>query len=210
MRWKACEAADEPCCLFRTTWPPSKIFAAVRYGSTPDVIKSYMSTFADSPDALTDLNQVASRRGSGEIRYTGIEFLGLDGQPKGLTRSGDPVVVRLYYNAQAVIPGASMGLRLNTELGTLIMDTSTWHHALDLPDLRSGPGYIELEIDALNLLPGRYTFSLGLTGHGGHLYDFVDNCARLDVEASNIYGSGRAFDSRQGIVYFPQRWRLNG
>lgn len=179
-------------------------------GPTQDVIKAYMSTFSDSQEVLTDLTRVVTRRGTGEIRYTGIEFLSPDGQRQLVTRTGDSVIVRMHYHSSTTIPGASLGFRMYTEMGTLIMDTSTWHHALDVPDLNPGHGHIELEIDALNLLPGRYTFSLGLTGHGGHLYDYVDNCARLDVEVSNLYNSGRVFDSRVGIVYLPQRWRLNG
>lgn len=180
-------------------------------GPSREVIESYMATFADSQATGSDLEHVTARRGSGEVRYTGVEFLSKDRQPQPVTRSGDSLVVRLYFRASKAVPSPSLGIRLYTELGTLVTETSTSHHGLAVPDLSPGPGYIDLEIDALNLFPARYYLTLGLSEFDGqHLYDYLDRCAYLDVESGNIYGSGRLCDSRSGIVFFPQRWNLNG
>jgi homopolymeric O-antigen transport system ATP-binding protein len=178
-------------------------------GPTRDVIESYMSTFAEAQQAA-DLSQIQSRRGSGEIRYTGFEFLSKDDQPQTVTRSGDSIVLRFFYHAKQAILRPSFGFRLYTELGTLITDTSTWHHALHIPEIPAGDGHLDLEIDALNLMPARYLFSLWLTGDGGHVFDGLEHCVKLEVESANIYASGHALDSRSGIVFFPQRWRIPG
>jgi hypothetical protein len=95
-------------------------------------------------------------------------------------------------------------------MGTLVTDTSTWHHSLDIPEITPGDGYLDLEIDFLNLLPGRYDFSLWITGLSHIVYDGIEHCAKLDVELANIYRSGKEVDSRSGIVYFPQKWNLQG
>jgi len=179
-------------------------------GPAQRVISSYMTTFANTQQASSDLEDTRSRGGTGEIRYTGIAFLGADGNPQPLTRSGDSLRIRFYYRAIKPIPYPSFGFRLNTELGTLVTDTSTWHHCLDFPELPAGDGYLDLEIDSLNLLPGRYYFSLWLTGVGGVVYDAVEHCACLEIELANVYRSGRSIDARFGIVYFPQRWNLDG
>jgi lipopolysaccharide transport system ATP-binding protein len=178
-------------------------------GPAQQVIQSYMGTFAESQQATIELDK-AQRRGSGEIRYTGLEFVGADGEPLAVVRSGDRVIVRMHYHASKAIEFPSFGFRLTTELGTLVTETSTWHHGIEIPHVAAGDGHIDLDIGALNLLPARYFFSLGLTGSGGHAYDLLDYCARLDIETANIYNSGRSFDSRWGIVFFPQSWRLNG
>lgn len=179
-------------------------------GSAREVIEAYMASFATAQDAVTDLQSVENRRGSGDIRYTGIEFLTRDGQPQPVVRSGDSLVIRLRYHANKPVPFPSFGFRLYTELGTLVTDTSTWHHALAIPLVPPGDGYLDLEIDFLNLLPGRYALSLWLTGPSGPLHDNVEHCTRLDVELANVYSSGRVVDGRFGIVYFPQRWKLYG
>jgi len=180
-------------------------------GSTHEVLEAYMGSFADADGAARDLGSVESRRGSGEVRYTRVEFLSPDGSAQLVTRSGKPVVIRMHYRASERIPSPSLGFRLTTEMGTLITETSTSHHELYVPELPAGDGYVELEIESLNLIPGRYLLSLGLSGGASnHLYDLVDNAVHLDVEAASIYGSSRSFDSRVGIVFFPQRWRLDG
>jgi hypothetical protein len=38
----------------------------------------------------------------------------------------------------------------------------------------------------------------------------VEHCAQIEVELANVYSSGKALDSKLGIVYFPQRWNLEG
>jgi hypothetical protein len=179
-------------------------------GQAQKIINSYMSSFASSQQASSDLNDTHSRAGSGEIRYTGIEFLGLDGQPQPLTRSGDGLRIRFHYRAAKPVPYPSFGFRLNTEMGTLVTDTSTWHHCLDFAELAAGEGYLDLEIDSLNLLPGRFYFSLWITGLSNIVYDAVEHCACLEVEVANVYRSGRSIDGRFGIVYFPQKWNLQG
>jgi lipopolysaccharide transport system ATP-binding protein len=179
-------------------------------GSPRDVIDAYMKTFGGFQGAAADLRSIANRRGSGEIRYSGIEYLSRSREPLSMIRSGDSVVIRLRYHAQQEVSHPSFGFRIYTEMGTLVTDTSTWHHAIEIPLVPAGDGYIDLEVDLLNLLPGRYYFSLWLTGAGSPLYDNIEHCALLEIELANVYSSGKALDSRYGIVYFPQRWHLEG
>ncbi|MFZ0634790.1 MAG: ABC transporter ATP-binding protein [Candidatus Acidiferrales bacterium] len=180
-------------------------------GESRDVITNYMATFADTSQSTANLKDVADRRGSGELRYTAIEFLAANGETQPVIRSGDSVTLRLHFEVSRPILHACLGIEVTTDLGTLITDTSTWHHGLDVPELAPGPGYIDLEIDSLTLLPGRYFLTLGASDLevDGHFYDLLDRCAHLDIESSDIYESGRTLDSRSGIVYFPQRWLLN-
>jgi homopolymeric O-antigen transport system ATP-binding protein len=179
-------------------------------GRTRDIIQSYMATFAEAQQAGSDLRRIEVRRGSGEIRYTGIELLSPDGRPQPVTRSGEALTIRLYYHAEKPIPFASFGIRLTTDLGTLVTDTSTWHHGIDIPEVPAGDGHIDLEIDAVSLLQATYYLSLWITGVDSRIYDGLEYCTRLEVGLANIYNSTRIIDSRHGILYFPQRWKLGG
>ena len=179
-------------------------------GPVQEVIPKYLSSFTETQDNASDLTTVKTRHGNGDIRYTGMTFLTLEGEPQLVTRSGDSIRLRFYYHAKKSIPYPSFGFRLLTEMGTLVTDTSTWHHSLDIPEITPGDGYLDLEIDFLNLLPGRYDFSLWITGLGQIVYDGVEHCAKLEVELANFYRSGKQIDSRWGIVFFPQKWNLQG
>ncbi len=179
-------------------------------GPTHDVIEAYMTTYSDAQSNSADLDEAKERRGSGEIRYRKIEFLDDKGAQKTFIRPGDKITVRLHYEAKQPIQYPSFGFRLVTETDTLITETSTWHHGLDIEQVEPGEGHLDLVIDALTLMPGRYFLTLGLTGTGAHLYDWLEHAVRLDIESTSIYDSNVQLDTRHGVVFFPQRWRLDG
>ena len=179
-------------------------------GSPRDVISAYMQKFGGTISTAADLRSVAHRRGSGEIRYTGIEFLSPEGESLAAIRSGDKLTLRFHYHAEKEIPFPSFGFRLYTEMGTLVTDTSTYHHSLDIPVIPPGDGHVDLDVELLNLLPGRYSFSLWITGSTSSVHDNVEHATQIEVELANVYGSGKMLDSRLGIVYFPQHWNLDG
>lgn len=178
-------------------------------GDPRTVIRSYMATFAAVQQATLDLSTITPRHGSGEARYTSVELLNKERLSQPVTPSGDSLVVRLHYDANKAIPHPDFVVRIHTEMGTLITETGTWHHGIDIPEVPQGKGYVDLEIDNLNLMPASYTLSLWLNGDGKIIYDGVEHCVKLQIEgSSNIYRSSRTLDSRHGVVFFPQRWHL--
>ena len=175
-------------------------------GDATEVIRSYLSSFASQDTAEAELS--ASRLGSGEVRFVKLEYLTPDRAPLRIVRSGDSLVLRFHYRAEKAIHNPSFGLRLFTELGTLITETDHVRHGIQIPEIGPGDGYIDLEINSLTLVPARYSLSLWVTGVGGQpVYD-GDVRAALDIEVADVYGSGTELSSRAGIVYFPQRWRV--
>jgi len=180
-------------------------------GPMREVIEAYMGSFASADSASKALMAADGRRGSGEIRFTRVEFRSTDGDLQTVTRCGKSLVIRLHYRANEPIERPAFALRMYTELGTLVTDTGTWLHGLDIPLVPAGDGYLDLEIDSLNLMPGRYYFSLKLDSClETRLYDALEHAVQLDVEEAPIYGLSRRIDSRFGLVFFPQRWRLDG
>jgi lipopolysaccharide transport system ATP-binding protein len=177
-------------------------------GGAKEVIKAYMSSFVGEQNVGSELTGLESRLGTGEIRYTRVEYLSPDGTPCGMTRSGDSLIIRFYYRAEKTIRYPSFGFRLFTEMGTLITETGNVLDGIDIPEVGPEEGYVEVKIDSLNLLPARYYLSLWITELGGTpVYD-GDVRAMLEIEAANVYRSGRMPDSRFGIVYFPLRWSV--
>src|SRR5215472_3270299 len=165
-------------------------------GTAKQVITSYMGSFAGEQVSGSDLSESESRLGSGEIRYTRLEYLAPDGTPCVMTRSGDPLTIRFHYRVEKPIRDPSFGLRLFTGMGTLITEFGHWMHGIHIPKVDPGEGHIDVEIDSLNLTPGQYTLSLWITGQEGKpIYD-GDVRASLEVEVADVYRSGRTLDSR--------------
>lgn len=177
-------------------------------GPAQEVIRHYMSSFAGAQRTGHNLSNIEARRGSGEIKYTGIEFLDFNRKAKDLIRSGDSLVVRLHYKAERQVQKPHFGFEVHTDLGTMITSLNTWSTGFEISALRPGQGYIDLEVSSLNLMPDRYYISLWLARPGPGHYDRLDHCAIMDIESSDYYHTGRGIERRFGIIFFPCQWRL--
>lgn len=177
-------------------------------GGSKEVIKAYLASYSGG-EAGNQKLEVEGRTGSGEVRFTDIELLNPQGVPSPIVQSGDALTLRLHFRAQDLVSHPNFGVRLYTSMGTLITETSMALHGVTVASIGPGEGYADLELDALNLLPARYTLMFSVTGGPqGRVMD-GDVRAYLDVEPSAAYGTARALDSRFGIVYFGQRWRVS-
>ena len=178
-------------------------------GGAREVIASYMTSYAGEQVSGSDLTSRTSRLGSGKVRYTRIEFLGEDGTPCAMIRSGDALTIRFHFHAESTIRDPSFGFQMFSALGTLITETSHRLNGIQIDRVGPGDGYIDLEIDSLNLIPGRYQLALWITAPGGKpIYD-GDVQASLEIDPTDVYKSGRLVDSKLGLVYFPQRWNVS-
>jgi lipopolysaccharide transport system ATP-binding protein len=180
-------------------------------GDTRIVIREYMASTSNSAPEAAGLGETASRRGNGKLQFTRVEFLSPDGTRLRIVRSGDPLVIRLHYHANELIPFPNLGLRIFSEWNLLITETGTSHHGIYIDALEPGDGYLDLEIGCLNLVPGNYTISLLATDMDGALvYDIVEHATKLKLHAANVYQSGKDIDIRYGVIFFPQKWNLSG
>lgn len=178
-------------------------------GVPADIIRAYLSAFAADNHRRFNLRHTDARSGSGEIRYTAIQFLAAHGGSETVVRSGDRLTVRLSYHSQKSILEPHFGIKIYSELGTMITHINTWMTGFEVGSLPPGENHIDLEIDFLNLMPGSYSVSLWIAGLGGLLYDLLEHSTILDVEPSNYYQSGRGIDKRWGLIFLPCRWKLH-
>ena len=177
-------------------------------GNAKEIIGAYMASFSGDSQMSFDLNVIKNRRGNGNIRFTRIDFLSSDGHPLKSIRSGDSLTVRLYYRAEERITAPIFEVGVYTDLGTMLTRFCTWID-YDITALPPGEGYIDLAINCLNLLPGRFYFTLWLKTQGPVYYDVLEQCVRIDVEASDFYGSGKGMERHFGVVFLPCKWQLN-
>ena len=182
-------------------------------GDAEEVLKEYMASFdAVQPENVGLLN-TNQRKGTGQVQFTGVEFLDGDGQLQPVVRTGDRLTIRLLYHAKEAVSEAEFGISLWAGLGTLVAVVGTSTTGFDIPYLPAGDGYIDLVIDALNLVAGRYLISMWATGpnhysSADHCYDVVEHGAELNIEVSDFYKSGKGVHRGFGIVVLPCEWRL--
>ena len=144
------------------------------------------------------------------ITFTGLEFKNPDKETVQFVRSGDPLVIRMHYRAYKDDVRPIFGVGISTESGTIVSQVSTWLCGVDVPILQRGDGFIDLCLDSLNLMPGRYYVSLWLGALGPSFYDSVDRCSVLEVEEADFYGSGRTSQDKRVIMLMPCHWECTG
>ena len=177
-------------------------------GPSDKVIAAYLATFSESQRSGYDLEHVPNRSGNGMIRFTRVDFVDADGQPKSVFRSGEPFRARFYFRAQERVRDPHFGMIIFSDLGTRITTVSSWHAAYHISEVEPGEGMIELQIDDLFLQPNRYFLSL-FASTTGQRFDTLDHCIAIDVEDSNAYDNqGRGLHARWGLVYLPSRWSI--
>jgi lipopolysaccharide transport system ATP-binding protein len=176
-------------------------------GTPSEVIKSYLAAFSTTDDVLRDLSEIADRSGSGDIRFTRIEILGADRTAVGSVRCGDSFVVRLHFDAKREVTEPIFGIDIQTSLGIMVAQVHTYNNGFVIPVLRAGPGHIDVRIEDLNLLPGRYILSL-YAANLGHIYhDVLPNCTAIEVHTSNRYGLMRGM-TQNPIAIFASSWEM--
>ena len=129
-------------------------------GETRDVIASYLATVSEAETNRVDLANETKRSGTGEVRYTRVEYLDRNKVPLSVIRSGGSLVLRLYYEGARDVHNPHFGVMISTDLGTLLAHINTWSDGFEIPLLSPGAGFVDLEIGSLNLMPGRYSVSL--------------------------------------------------
>jgi ABC-2 type transport system ATP-binding protein len=124
-------------------------------GPAGEVIDAYMgeslqATRADRGDGV--------RWGSGEVLIDSMELVDENGATTDRTKTGDAVTIRIHYDAKQRIERPIFGLAIHRVDGVHVTGPNT-READVVPDAIEGPGYVDLFIPRILLLPGTYYVS---------------------------------------------------
>lgn len=170
-------------------------------GAPNEVVERYVET------SHTDRDMEASkagnlRYGTGEVRIDAVELLRHE-EPARSAHTGDGVTLRIRYTAAQAVRDVVFGLGIHTITGQHVTGPNTKDAALTI-DLTQSPGYVDLQIPRLMLLPGTYDVSTAATDATlTHTYDHHRSILRFDVLAGDP-------SDRFGVVSLGGRWATEG
>jgi lipopolysaccharide transport system ATP-binding protein len=180
-------------------------------GPSTDVCWSYMEavnadeverrTGEDPAHTDSHLPEIEIRRGSGEVRIFHLDYLDGDdlGRPVGTT--GDPINIRLWYEAEQEIESPVFAVKVHHAGGTHLASTSTASQSLDTGTVGPGRGYVDLAIDRLLLMPGEYMLSTYVYDRDQlHLHDAWERSHLLPVHPGSSL-------EREGLIEIGGRWQ---
>jgi ABC-type polysaccharide/polyol phosphate transport system ATPase subunit len=140
-------------------------------GKAHDVVAGYLSEVHSEAAQEHGGSREGHRWGSGLVRITGVSLEGAGGVA-GAFRTGDPMKIRISYDAQEAVDDVSCGIAIyQAETLAHVFGQNTHEAGIDLR--ASGSGTIEFEIAELPLLKGNYVLTIALHDHAvAHIYDW--------------------------------------
>lgn len=158
-----------------------------------------VDTYRDSLIRLNTGVAEALRAGTGEIRIQGVEVLDGAGVPRERFRVGDPLRLRLHYEAQERVENPVFNLTMHVLHSHQVTGIRTDVDGMQ-PDAIEGKGHIDLLIPELNLLPNIYTIDAVLFHQDGFtLYDRLNTVAHFRVVGGLQVN---------GTTYLPHEWEV--
>jgi len=171
-------------------------------GSTIDVLNEFKK------DALKGKIDIVhkNRYGTREVVIEKVEFLNNDNDRTDTFKRGEPLKIRIAFNAKKVLKDPHFSVVFGTVDGTTITVANTRDHSIVI-DVLNGVGEIEYRLDSLPLNIGKYLVSVGCWDATGHVaYDHHNKMYQIIVEEGAIDGQIR---ERFGLVYLPAHWDMS-
>jgi lipopolysaccharide transport system ATP-binding protein len=136
-----------------------------------------------------------------DVTITDVEFLDESHEPAGVGVHGEPLVIRIHYDAVRPVPAPVFGIALHSTSNVHITGTNTRIAGLTTPTVR-GKGHIDFVIDELPLTSGDYELTVAISDeYVQHNFDRREREWRLPVRHG-----GRM--EPEGLVDLAGTWRV--
>ncbi len=172
------------------------------FGETEEILDKYVygakEASLEGKEAVEkETTSVEPKRwGDKKVSITDVKFLDKFGGESGIFSSFDPMTIRIFYNAPSIIRDPVFGIALYTEQIQHLYGTNTELKNITIDQIE-GEGYIDLEIESIPMLSGRFLLTVAVHPHEGKAYDWIDK-----QYSFNILPVGRDV----GIFEVPCRW----
>ena len=175
-------------------------------GDTKETVAKYLSTIPErygTNDFHTEIRKSDNKLG----QFHSVSIIDENNQIINAVRLGEELRIRLDFKVFQELRTPGFSVRISNQLGQNLI---YWHSGDTygvLPTTKYG-GSIILHVETLNLLPGLYNISIGLSD-GFQTLDLIENAVTFEITAKAIYPTGKIPDPKRGIIYTLCDWEVN-
>jgi lipopolysaccharide transport system ATP-binding protein len=175
-------------------------------GPAPTVIAKYMDKLR--AHYSSNLRDRVDRKGTGEIRFTGVRILGVDGNHVEQVPSGQDCILSVAYETvdRASPSGVTFGAGFYSR-GAHLFTVSTQFIG-QIYDLLPPSGKVVCKIPRLPLAPGIYQFNLICRVRGG-IADWITDAGELVVSEGDFFGTGQLPPRSHPGALVDHGWRVH-
>jgi lipopolysaccharide transport system ATP-binding protein len=185
-------------------------------GDATDVVMTYQNAVAEEEarkaEALSAADredrprqsrrQETSRWGNRRVEITDVEFYNQEGEKSWVFFTGDPIEIRIHYEAQEEVESPIFGLAIHHQDGAHICGPNTQFGELDIPKVQD-EGFVSYKIPSLELLAGTYLVSAAVVNDlNTEIYDYHDRLYKFRV----FHGTCR---ERYGMITMGGQWQFH-
>jgi lipopolysaccharide transport system ATP-binding protein len=173
-------------------------------GTTHDVVDQYLKS-VNLPMRLEDetVDQREDRSGDGSAKIVSLKIKNANGDE--IIHSNSCLKLTIGYRSDRPILHPQFSATIydyNNNLGLISLHSERTE---DLPEILPPEGQVTCVTEPLYLTPGRCVVNLTLL-KGGMKADYIENAAYFDVEAYDIYGSGKIPERSWVVCLRKYKW----
>lgn len=144
------------------------------FGDTEEILDKYvyggkMETHPIPPDEKSVEEELPlekpNRWGDKTVTITKVEFLDKFGAAGNRFASFDPMTIRIHYHAPSIVLDPVFGIALYSDQGHQLYGTNTEIKGIRIDKIEND-GYIDLQIERVTMLSGRFYLTVAAHTHG--------------------------------------------
>jgi len=172
--------------------------------TTQEAVSAYLySAVAQSGEVIFGTDTV--REGNGKARYVAARLFDNQGRLTNSIPMGQSVTLELQFEVlDGRLISPSFGILIQDPIGQPITRLTTRETHGQAPVAAKG-GKVRLQIERLDLLPGKYYLTLGLSNLGDQA-DLIPNAIELEITSIPKYPTAKLPPKSSGFMYIPCSW----
>ena len=174
-------------------------------GKTDSTIGRYIG--AGKRGGQVFLTSDTSRRGSGTAVYESVRIVNEFGDVTDSIPMNGTFAVEMRFRCRHPLDQISFGVAIRGSMHERICQILSRVTHGEMPPARTG-GAVHVWIQDVNLLPGLYFISVGMSRQGEQI-DYVENALSLEIVPHDVYGTGKIPESQAALVYLPCTWKAD-
>lgn len=175
-------------------------------GDVSSAVMHYMRSTQNT--AKTNLRTRIDRKGNGQIKFTGFDFLNQNNQSQTDLITGQYVKIKLDYesSSNAILTNVTVAAAIYGADGTLYTVAGNEFSAGPFEKINPA-GSFYCEIKKLPIIAGSYVLNI-IVSQNGIIEDWVQEAIAFEVENGDYYGTGRLIASTHRSVLIDYKWTI--
>ena len=178
----------------------------IKDGQPDEVIETYLQGNPNIENGIIDLSDFTERSAGTEYAIKDAWIENKKGDLCTHFKMGDSLTACYRLEASKPIQNPGFGFGVEDIYGRRLFSANNYVMVEGSTNFNSlQKGIIKCNFDSIPLQPGTYYISISIVEDQKEIIDYIERILIFELEAADVYKSGKVFDSSQGIFFVPAK-----